>query len=117
MSFSSGFVEFESVLPSIRLAGSDRSVYSEELLGDAHVAAPLREPSVGIPHSLPKYNSLVGKTSEDPFRDALCLVTEQTPRDKMFADTMVAQDGNNSPKTEDLASISEVPGDATGMFG
>lgn len=34
----------------------------------------------------------------------------------MFADTMVAQDANHSPKTEDLASISEVPVDATGTF-
>lgn len=34
----------------------------------------------------------------------------------MFSDTMVAQDGNHSPKTEDLASISEVPVNATGMF-
>ncbi|KAL1857760.1 hypothetical protein Plec18170_002984 [Paecilomyces lecythidis] len=35
----------------------------------------------------------------------------------MFADTMVAQDANHSPKTEDLASISEVPVDATAMTG
>ncbi|KAJ9330216.1 transcriptional regulator family: C2H2 zinc finger and Fungal Specific TF [Paecilomyces variotii] len=35
----------------------------------------------------------------------------------MFSDTMVAQDGNHSPKTEDLASISEVPVNATAMIG
>jgi len=33
----------------------------------------------------------------------------------MLSDTMVDQDPAISPKTEDLTSISEIPGDVTGM--
>ena len=34
----------------------------------------------------------------------------------MLLDTMVGQDPATSPKTEDLASISEVPGDMSGEY-